>query len=144
MNWPLVSRRAYEAALAEAEQGRGVAKRGHEFLTGELTAERARMRELREQRDYFRDRTEALTADLLAMRRDGFSVAKVATVRESPDDEANGLHRAEAALVLRAADVEFITRATRDIMQKTGVSEAQARAEAIRLRRAVTDEDPPT
>lgn len=100
--------------------------------------------ELRHQRNYLQSRVEALTADLLAMRRDGFSVTKPATVREAPDAEADGLKRAEAQFVVRAADLEFITRATHDIMQKTGVSEAQARAEAIRLRRAVTDEDPPT
>lgn len=122
MTWPLVSRARYDEM-----------QRTLRFSLDEKNADLG----------MWQAKHDHLVEQIISMRRDGFSVAKPATVRQSPDDEAVGLQRAEAALVLRAADVEFITKATRDIMQKTGVSEAQARAEAIRLRRDVTDEDAP-
>lgn len=104
--------------------------------------------EITQQRDYFRARTEALTADLLAMRRDGFALAKPARVTEPVDEEAEALKAAERQLIQttmqRRDDAAFIATAAKRIMADTGVSEAQAYTEARRLRRAVTDEDSPT
>lgn len=106
---------------------------------------RAELAEARRSRDYFAARAEALTKDLLSMRRDGFSVQKPATIHEPPDGEAEALAAAEGALLnrMRGDDKHFITEATRRIMAETGVSEPVARAEAWKLRRGVTDEDPP-
>lgn len=136
MNWPLVSRRAHEDSTYKLRAERDYWKSEHERALG-------RAEELREQRNHLQTRVESLTNILVELRRDGFSVAKPATVRESPDDEAIGLQRAEAQLVVRKAEMEFIRNAARDIRAKTGVSETAAIAEARRLYLSVTDEDPP-
>lgn len=97
------------------------------------------------QRDELARKNDHLVDEMLKMRRDGFAIAKPAVVHQPEDEEAVGLRRAEQQLITRRNDAVFVARATKDIVEKTGVSESQARTEAIRLRRMVTDqEDSPT
>lgn len=79
------------------------------------------------------------------MRQDGFLVQRKATVTEPLDVESEGLRRAEAPLIARRADAHFIQAASKDLMKRNPrLSSSDAIKEAIRLRREVTHEDPPT
>jgi hypothetical protein len=120
MPWPFVSREAYD------ERGRA-------------------LHDVRLERDRLLNTIDELRTEFVRMRRDGFTPAKPATVRESPDDEREALARAEQQLIQRRDDAAFIARAKTDIMERNPqISEAAALEEARRLRRSVTDEDPPT
>lgn len=89
--------------------------------------------------------SERLMGQLLTMRQQGFLPQVPAKIIEGPDPEKIGLERAEAHLIQRRDDASFIQKAKADIMKRNPrISDKDALAEAWRLRRSVTDEDPPT
>lgn len=89
-----------------------------------------------------------LTGQMLAMRRDGFAIAKPATVRQSPDPESEGLERAvrsELAQRSHQAQRVFLENAVTDIRRaRPDVSQAAAEKEARQLLQATLDDDSPT
>lgn len=89
--------------------------------------------------------SERLMGQLLTMRQQGFLPQVPAKIIEGPDPEKIGLERAEQQLIQRRDDASFIQKAKADIMKRNPrISDKDALAEAWRLRRSVTDEDPPT
>lgn len=99
-----------------------------------------------DERDRANARADRLLDELLKLRREGFEPRRAARVREAPPDpEIEGLKRAEQQLIQRRDDQAFVERAVADIKRRRpDISDEDAREEAVRLRRSVTDQDPPT
>lgn len=115
-------------------------------VSREAYDERGRtLTDMRALRDRLLDTIDELRTELARMRRDGFQAARPAIVHQAPDEDKVALGVAEQQLIQRRDDAAFIDRAIRDMKAKNpGITDAAARAEAIKLRRAVTDEDPPS
>jgi Skp family chaperone for outer membrane proteins len=103
-----------------------------------------RIAEMKTVADEWKTMAKDRQATIDKMRLDGYAIQKIAVVKEAPDLESEGLKRAEDQALQRRSDRQFVARATTDIMKKTGVNRVEAEREAIRLRKEVDMEDPPT
>lgn len=90
-----------------------------------------------------RGRTDRLLEQLVRLKRKGFELPRTGAVSAPPDPEQQALARVEERFIakVRTNDREFVDAATQDLVDR-GMSLSQARAEAARLRAAVTDMHP--
>ncbi len=82
-------------------------------------------------------------AEMAKLRRDGFAVPTKAKVHEPPDLDTEALARAEYQALGRADDLAFIQRYAKQLVERTGCSEADALKEARRVRLEEKWEQPP-
>lgn len=130
--WPWVSRRAYELQMA---QNTSLASR---LVDAECDRERV------EQRLTTRDEAyDRLVQQVVTLKRKGFEPSTAGKVIKQPDAEAIALNDVNRRVIERAreADRTFVDTAVQDLMAQ-GLSQADAKKEAARLRGEVTDSHP--
>lgn len=135
MRFPWISRRTAAEQLARELQ-RG-ARQLAEVRAAVENSANARILAVSQERDWLRARNEQLTDVIIGFKKDGYGTPTKGSVRQAPDVEGIALERAEGERTK-----QFLANAEADIVAKTGVSDAAAKAEARRLREEAVSQQP--